>query len=189
MNTAIGQQTEQAVVLALAERLQVVHSMARSREPSAGTEDASHEDMLPPPSRSASPLQVASASQHQGPGVFPRLRALPNRNITEETIDDAFVAFILYANPYFPLDIDTSALRRLFRSPPKSDGREYSTLTLFQLIKKLDAKEIKTWAQLSLELGVEPPTAENGGSNQKVQQYSVRLKVGTTTPLRSFPFT
>jgi hypothetical protein len=48
---------------------------------------------------------------------------------------------------------------------------------LFQLIGKLEQKEIKTWAQLALDLGVEAPSAEKGHSAQKVQQYAVRLKV------------
>jgi hypothetical protein len=47
---------------------------------------------------------------------------------------------------------------------------------LFELIKRFDAKEIKTWGQLALELGVEAPDISKGQSVQKVQQYSVRLK-------------
>jgi hypothetical protein len=41
----------------------------------------------------------------------------------------------------------------------------------------LDSKEIQTWTRLALDLGVEPPDMEKGQSTQKVQQYSVRLKV------------
>jgi hypothetical protein len=53
----------------------------------------------------------------------------------------------------------------------------FSTFTLFELIQKLELKEIKTWAQLAIVLGVEPPALDKGQSAQKVQQYAVRLKV------------
>jgi hypothetical protein len=85
----------------------------------------------------------------------------------------------MYCNPAVPLDTDTIELRKIFRAPPKSDGKTFSTFTLFQLIRKLDQKEIKTWAQLAIDLGVEPPALEKGQSAQKVQQYAVRLKVST----------
>jgi hypothetical protein len=104
-------------------------------------------------------------------------RALPARNVTEENIADVYAAFILYCNPYFPRHVDTSDLKRIFQTPPRSDGKDFSIYTLWKLIRKFDSKEIKTWTQLSLDLGVEPPSAERGGSVQKVQQYSVRLKV------------
>jgi hypothetical protein len=48
---------------------------------------------------------------------------------------------------------------------------------LFELIQKLERKELKTWAMVALELGVEPPALEKGQSAQKVQQYAVRVKV------------
>lgn len=104
-------------------------------------------------------------------------RGLPSRQVTDETIDDAFVSFILYCNPAIPFDTDTTELRKIFRVPPKSDGKNFSTFTLFELIRKLELKEIKTWAQLALDLGVEPPALDKGQSAQKVQQYAVRLKV------------
>lgn len=110
-------------------------------------------------------------------------RALPPRDVSEETIVDAYAAFILYCNPYFPLDIDTSDLKRIFQTPPRSDGKDFSIFTLWQLVQRFDSKEIKTWTQLALELGVEPPSAERGGSVQKVQQYSVRLKVSRIASL------
>ncbi|CZR53901.1 related to ars binding protein 2 [Phialocephala subalpina] len=103
-------------------------------------------------------------------------RGLPSRQVTDETIDDAFVSFILYCNPAIPFDTDTTELRKIFRVPPKSDGKNFSTFTLFELIRKLELKEIKTWAQLALDLGVEPPALDKGQSAQKVQQYAVRLK-------------
>lgn len=86
------------------------------------------------------------------------------------------MAFILYCNPHFPLDVDTNTLRNNFNSPPKSDGKNFETYRLFQLIQKFDAKEIKTWGELALELGVVAPDVSKGQSVQKVQQYSVRLK-------------
>lgn len=106
-------------------------------------------------------------------------RTLPSRDITDDTIDDAYVLFILYCNPNVPSSVDTSELRKTFRCPPRSDGKSFSVFALFELIRKLDNKELKTWIQLAIELGVEPPSAEKKQSTQKVQQYAVRLKVGT----------
>lgn len=102
--------------------------------------------------------------------------ALPDRNVDRDSIEDAYVAFILCCNPAVPLDADTTALREAFRNPPKSGGKSFSTFTLFELIRKLETKELKTWAELALRLGVEPPDQEKGQSSQKIQQYAVRLK-------------
>lgn len=74
------------------------------------------------------------------------------------------------------MDTDASELKKAFRTPPKSESKSFSTFRLFELISKLEAKEIKTWTELALELGVEKPNAEKGQSTQKVQQYTVRLK-------------
>lgn len=101
---------------------------------------------------------------------------LPSRDVTADSIADAFVDFILYCNPNFPLDVETATLKSTFQSPPKSDNKDFETFRLFELIKKFDAKEIKTWGQLALDLGVEAPDVAKGQSVQKVQQYSVRLK-------------
>lgn len=109
----------------------------------------------------------------------PDRRALPDRNLDGASIEDAYVAFILYCNPAVPSEVETSALREAFRSPPKSGGKTFSTFALFELIKKLETKELKTWAELALKLGVEPPDQEKGQSSQKIQQYAVRLKVRT----------
>lgn len=129
------------------------------------------------------------SAQPQGGGQYPnppesqpqsqqhKKRTLPSKDVTDETIADAYTQFILFCNPQFPLDIDATELKRIFRNPPRSDGKEFSIYVLWELIQKFDSKEIKTWAQLALDLGVEPPSAEKGGSVQKVQQYSVRLKV------------
>ena len=104
-------------------------------------------------------------------------RSLPNRDVTEDTFDDTYVAFIHYCNPDVPTEADTSLLRKWFRNNlPKSDGKIFSTYVLWELIRKLDRKELKTWGQLAIEMGVEPPSTEKGQSTQKVQQYAVRLK-------------
>ncbi|KAF2744477.1 hypothetical protein M011DRAFT_408236 [Sporormia fimetaria CBS 119925] len=116
------------------------------------------------------PKQIAAT-------YVPSDREPPSRHQTDATLDDAYANFILYCNPNFSTDTDTSELKRLFRSPPKSDKKEsFSTWKLFELIGKLESKEIATWTRLALDLGVEPPDMEKGQSTQKVQQYSVRLK-------------
>lgn len=102
---------------------------------------------------------------------------LPARNVTAETIEDAFVQFILACNPGVPIEADTAGLRESFRSPPKSGGKSFETWVLFDLIAQFQSKEIKTWGELALRLGVEPPDQDKGQSSQKIQQYAVRLKV------------
>lgn len=110
-------------------------------------------------------------------------RSLPSRDISETDFDDAYAAFIIYCNPSVPADTDSAELRKIFWAPPKSDGKTFSTFALFDLIKRLEAKEIKTWAQLVEEMGVEKPLLEKGQSTQKVQQYAVRLKVSQSNCL------
>lgn len=124
------------------------------------------------PTRMA-PLQPNSNGSNQQP----EHRDLPSREVTEENFDDTYADFIMYCNPSIPVDADATELKRIFRAPPKSDGKNFNTFTLFELIRKLELKEIKTWAQLALDLGVEPPALDKGQSAQKVQQYAVRLKV------------
>ena len=102
-------------------------------------------------------------------------RVLPSPQINESSVEEAFVSFILYCNPSVNLEVSTTELRKGFRAPPRSDGKSFSTFNLFKLIKKLEEKELKTWTQLVIELGVEPPDLNQ--STQKVQQYAVRLKV------------
>ena len=106
-------------------------------------------------------------------------RKLPLKEIDDSSIDDAYVQFIMYCNPSIPLNVDTSELKKGFRTPPKSDGKTFSPYTLFGLISRLESKDIKTWTQLVIELGVEPPDATKNQSSQRVQQYAVRLKVHT----------
>lgn len=104
-------------------------------------------------------------------------RVLPSIEVNDESLDNAYVDFILYCNPSISADVDTSELRKGFRSPPKSDGKNFSPFALFGLISRFEAKEIKTWTQLVTELGVEHPDPGKNQSTQKVQQYAVRLKV------------
>lgn len=104
-------------------------------------------------------------------------RTLPPRDVTDDTLDDAYVAFVLYCNPIVAPSTDTTELRKGFRAPPKSDGKTFNTFTLLGLIRRFESKEIRTWTQLALQLGVESPVMEKNQSAQKVQQYAVRLKV------------
>lgn len=142
--------------------------------------DASRPILTPStPSQNASPrFSHTSAPSHsrQPQAFIPADRSLPSRDVSDESIDEAYAQFILYCNPSFGIDADTSELKKAFRTPPKSESKSFSTFRLFELISKLEAKEIKTWTELALELGVEKPNAEKGQSTQKVQQYTVRLK-------------
>jgi hypothetical protein len=147
--------------------------MARNSQPPSTPSNAS-------PRYSA--VTPASHSKNTTPSYTPDDRSLPSQDVSDETLDNAFASFILYCNSSFALSTDTSELVKLFRTPPKSDGNAFSTWLLFELIGKFSTGEIKTWTQLALDLGVAPPDPDKGQSTQKVQQYSVRLKV------RSSPF-
>ncbi|KAI9158400.1 ARS-binding protein [Paramyrothecium foliicola] len=102
--------------------------------------------------------------------------SLPDRNVTEANIEDAFVRFIFYCNPALPLYPDTQALREAFRNPPRSGGRIFSPYRVYELVKEFYQKDIKTWTELTIKLGVEPPDPAKDESTQKVAQYGVRLK-------------
>ena len=106
-------------------------------------------------------------------------RTLPPKQVSDQTMDDAYIQFIMYCNPSISADTETGELRKGFRTPPKSDGKSFSPYVLFELIAKLEDKKdgIDNWTKLVLELGVEPPNQDKGQSSQKVQQYAVRLKV------------
>ncbi|CAK1362106.1 unnamed protein product [Cercospora beticola] len=127
-------------------------------------------------STQASSMHSASPGRDSVFGFKPMDRSLPSTDVTAENLTQTFVDFILYCNPNFPTDVDTTALRSGFEGPPKSDGKDFNTWDLFVLIRKLEHKEIKTWNQLALDLGVEAPDTSKGQSVQKVQQYTVRLK-------------
>jgi hypothetical protein len=155
--------------------------------------DMSRSSQTPSTPSNASPRFVPRSPTSQpnqiGSGFVPNDRPPPSRDVSDDTIDDAYANFILYCNPSFSTSTDTSELTKLFRTPPKSDGKAFSTWVLFELIRKFDAKEIKTWTQLALDLGVEPPDTDKGQSTQKVQQYSVRLKVRTISISHDFHVT
>ncbi|KAL8811360.1 MAG: hypothetical protein Q9223_004012 [Gallowayella weberi] len=103
-------------------------------------------------------------------------RVLPSIEITDDSIDQAYVDFVFYCNPSIPLDTDPTELKKGFRSPPMSDGKKFSPYTLYGLISRLESKDIKTWVQLVVELGAELPDPSKNQSTQKLQQYAVRLK-------------
>ncbi|KAL4960313.1 putative ARS binding protein Abp2 [Aspergillus stella-maris] len=130
------------------------------------------------PGPSMSPPEFDNQRQRQtrDPADQADARTLPSREITDDNIDDAYIHFIFYCNPNVPLSADSTELRKTFRCPPRSDGKSFSIFALWELIKRLDSKELKTWIQLAIELGVEPPDMEKKQSTQKVQQYAVRLK-------------
>ncbi|EEQ90530.2 ARS binding protein Abp2 [Blastomyces dermatitidis ER-3] len=121
-------------------------------------------------------FSVSSRDEHLETTTSVETRSLPSPDITDTTIDDAYVSFILYCNRCVPPGTNTTELRKIFRMPPRSEGKSFCIFTLWQLIQKLDRKELKTWIQLAIELGVEPPSVEKKQSTQKVQQYAVRLK-------------
>jgi hypothetical protein len=131
---------------------------------------------VPPGPVSAS---AAAAGTKHGVSGGPVLATLPDRKVTPETLEDAYMNFIFYCNPALPLDADTEALREAFRNPPKSGGKSFDTFAIYELVKKFYGKDIKTWTELTIQLGVEPPDPSKDESSQKVTQYGVRLKVGT----------
>ncbi|KAM0325369.1 hypothetical protein ACHAQA_007354 [Verticillium albo-atrum] len=112
------------------------------------------------------------------PDAVPQLirPTLPSRHVDAATFEDAFVTFIMYCNPAVPLETDTGTLREAFRALPKSGGKTFTAFNLFLLVRQLETKQLKTWAELALKLGVEPPDKDKGESSQKIQQYAVRLK-------------
>lgn len=121
--------------------------------------------------------QLAAPNRVYSNPKTPAERALPTKEVSDQTMDEAYAQFILYCNPSISADVDTTELRKNFRAPPKSDGKVFSPFALFGLIARLENKDIKTWTELVIELGVEPPDPEKNQSTQKVQQYAVRLKV------------
>ncbi|EGY15737.1 ARS-binding protein [Verticillium dahliae VdLs.17] len=121
-----------------------------------------------------SPSYPARARQHAAPLLI--RPTLPSRHVDAATFEDAFVSFIMYCNPAVPLETDTGTLREAFRALPKSGGKSFTAFNLFLLVRQLETKELKTWAELALKLGVDPPDKDKGESSQKIQQYAVRLK-------------
>ncbi|KAH7321065.1 ARS binding protein 2-domain-containing protein [Stachybotrys elegans] len=109
-------------------------------------------------------------------GGFLARPQLPDRDVTEATIEDAYVRFIFCCNPALPPKADTDSLREAFRNPPRSGGRVFSPFRIYELSKLFYEKEIKTWTELTVKLGVEPPDPTRDESAQKIAQYGVRLK-------------
>ncbi|KAL8947427.1 MAG: hypothetical protein Q9222_006295 [Ikaeria aurantiellina] len=105
-------------------------------------------------------------------------RALPSIEISDETVDQAYVDFIFYCNPAIPLDTDATELKKGFRSPPMSDGKKFSPFIIYGLISRLESKDIKTWVQLVVELGVELPDPIKNQSTQKLQQPTQEQPLG-----------
>lgn len=102
---------------------------------------------------------------------------LPDRDVTPATLEDAFVRFIFHCNPAAHRGSDTNVLREAFRAPPRNAGRSFDPAVIYDLVKKFYAKEIKTWTELTIALGVTPPDLSKDESSQKLTQYGVRLKV------------
>lgn len=128
----------------------------------------------------SSPQAVATTQNNMAvsnPRPMVQRSSLPDRNVTPDTLEDAFVRFIFYCNPALPLDADTESLREAFANPPKSGGKSFSPFLIFDLVQRFYRKEIKTWTELTTRLGVEPPDLSKDESAQKVAQYGVRLKV------------
>lgn len=151
-------------------------SMQSSRTPHPANSQLSAQVFFPqdPATRS----QAQSSSSRPSSRGTSTARQLPSNHFgDDQDFENAYVTFIFYCNPTIQSDVDTTDLRRNFSNPPRSDGKSFSTKILYELLRKFETKEIKTWTELALELGVEKPAVEKGQSSQKVQQYSVRLKV------------
>ena len=104
-------------------------------------------------------------------------RVLPNKNVNPDTFEDAYISFILYCNPALPSDCDIDSLRQAFAVPPRSQGKDFSPWLVFDKVKMFYDKEIPSWTEMVIQLGVEPPDPSKDESAQKLTQYGVRLKV------------
>ncbi|TID20203.1 hypothetical protein E2P81_ATG07506 [Venturia nashicola] len=133
-------------------------------------------------------------SQHQSPrfstltpappshtfqqSYIPQDRSLPDRNVNEDNITDAYVAFILYCNPCFPLSVDTTLLKKTFNELPASEGVRHNIFLLYKLIRRHEANDAacQKWTHIIKLLGVKEPDTEKKQSHQKLSQFGVRLK-------------
>jgi hypothetical protein len=140
---------------------------------------ANHTSRPPPAPAQPPPQPGASGAGSAAPPApsFTARRALPDRSVSEQSVEDAYVDFILFCNPAVPLDADTASLREAFRNPPRSGGKSFCTFAIYDLVRKFYNSEIRTWTELTTKLGVEPPDPNKEESAQKVAQYGVRLKV------------
>jgi len=142
----------------------------------------------PSPAQTQPPPQPGASGA--GSAAPPTTRpGLPDRSVSENTVEDAYVDFILFCNPAVPLSTDTTSLREAFRNPPRSGGKSFSTFAIYELVRKFYNSEIRTWTELTTKLGVEPPDPNKEESAQKVAQYGVRLKVCDVEPpkLKVYP--
>ncbi|RGP77312.1 hypothetical protein FLONG3_4547 [Fusarium longipes] len=131
--------------------------------PQPGVSGAGRGSAAPPPPSSDQSFTAAR------PG-------LPDRCVSELSVEDAYIDFILYCNPAVPLSTDQTSLREAFRNPPRSGGKSFSTFAIYELVRKFYDRDIRTWTELTTKLGVEPPDPNKEESAQKVAQYGVRLK-------------
>jgi hypothetical protein len=107
-------------------------------------------------------------------------RVLPSKNVNPDTFEDAYISFILYCNPALPQDCDVDSLREAFSVPPRSQGKDFSPWLVFDKVKLFYDKEIPSWTEMVIQLGVDPPDPSKDESAQKLTQYGVRLKVRDT---------
>ncbi|KAK0855092.1 hypothetical protein LTS02_011220 [Friedmanniomyces endolithicus] len=147
------------------------HGIPSQQTPDRRMAGQAHGSMLPPTSVSprmhrSVPTNTVSSSSSD--------RSLPPKDVTAATITDSYVSFVLYCNPHFPLNVDTEMLRANFNNSPKSDNKDFETYELFKLIRKLDAKEIKTWGQLALDLGVVAPDPTKGQIHRPTEAMDAR---------------
>ncbi|KAM0504187.1 hypothetical protein ACHAP8_002592 [Fusarium lateritium] len=131
----------------------------------------------PPPQSGVSGAGSGSAAPPSSDQSFTAVRpGLPDRRVSEHSVENAYVDFILFCNPAVPLSTDTTCLREAFRNPPRSGGKSFSTFAIYELVRKFYNGDIRTWTELTTKLGVEPPDPNKEESAQKVAQYGVRLK-------------
>ena len=137
----------------------------------------------PPPA----PSENSAAGSASPPQEFTKRPALPDRHdLTPSSLEDAYIRFILHCNPAVPLSSDIESLREAFRYPPRSGGKAFEPLKVYELVRQFYDKDIKTWTELATKLGVEPPDPSKDESSQKVAQYGVRLKVSLATTLGGY---
>lgn len=71
---------------------------------------------------SSQPSRMSTSPSPHLDDIHETTRNLPSREVTEDIFGEAFARFILYCNPAIPLNTDTTELKKIFLSPPRSDG-------------------------------------------------------------------
>lgn len=144
----------------------------------ASASDQQPSGPLPPPIEAESqPTDQQQAAEPESTSRPAPPRVLPDKDVSPDTIGEAYISFILYCNPALPQDCMVDTLREAFKAPPKSQGKEFPTWSVFQNVKRFYNKEIPTWTEMVVQLGVDPPDLSKDESSQKITQYGVRLKV------------